>query len=95
VKPKPLPLLQERPRVRGDCEDGPRPCPWVQCRYHLEHPKWSCALDVADEGPHTQEQVATLLGVSQERVLFLEHRARQRLHARWSLTRRGLTRRGL
>ncbi len=24
-----------RPRVRGDCEDGPRPCPWVGCRYHL------------------------------------------------------------
>lgn len=25
----------ERPRTRGDCVDGPRPCPWVSCRYHL------------------------------------------------------------
>lgn len=25
----------ERPTMRGQCEDGPRPCPWVECRYHL------------------------------------------------------------
>lgn len=24
-----------RPRTRGDCERGPRPCPWVACRHHL------------------------------------------------------------
>lgn len=24
-----------RPRTRGDCVDGPRPCPWVGCRHHL------------------------------------------------------------
>lgn len=23
------------PRTRAECEDGPRPCPWVRCRYHL------------------------------------------------------------
>mgnify|MGYP000417363968 FL=1 len=23
------------PRTRGDCEDGPRPCRWVNCRHHL------------------------------------------------------------
>jgi hypothetical protein len=23
-----------RPRTRGDCVDGPRPCPWVSCRHH-------------------------------------------------------------
>jgi hypothetical protein len=95
VKPKPLPVLQERPRVRGDCEEGPRPCPWVQCRYHLEHEKWTCALDVADDGPRTQVEVATLLGVSQERVLFLEHRARQRIQRRWAISGRVLVRRGL
>ena len=27
--------LHFRPRTRGDCEDGPRPCPWVSCRHHL------------------------------------------------------------
>lgn len=25
----------ERPRTRGECMGGPRPCPWVGCRYHL------------------------------------------------------------
>jgi len=24
-----------RPRDREQCVDGPRPCPWVSCRYHL------------------------------------------------------------
>jgi Sigma-70, region 4 len=36
-----LPLTREevrdgvRPKTRGDCENGPRPCPWICCRYHL------------------------------------------------------------
>lgn len=25
----------DRPRTRGECRDGPRPCPWRGCRYHL------------------------------------------------------------
>jgi hypothetical protein len=33
------PLTEEeeaqRPRVRSDCENGPRPCPWASCRYNL------------------------------------------------------------
>ncbi len=24
-----------RPQTRGDCIKGPRPCPWVTCKYHL------------------------------------------------------------
>jgi hypothetical protein len=32
-----------RPVTRGDCKDGPRPCPWVSCRHHLY-------LDVAANG---------------------------------------------
>lgn len=24
-----------RPRTRGDCVGGPRPCPWYGCRHHL------------------------------------------------------------
>lgn len=24
-----------RPKTRGECVDGPRPCPWVSCRAHL------------------------------------------------------------
>lgn len=36
-------LDEERPKKRGDCENGPRPCPWALCKYHLY-------LDV---NPHT------------------------------------------
>jgi len=25
----------ERPKTRGDCRDGLRPCPWVSCEHHL------------------------------------------------------------
>lgn len=28
-------LERQRPRTRADCEDGPRPCPWISCRHHL------------------------------------------------------------
>lgn len=27
--------VHQRPRTRGECKDGSRPCPWVSCRYHL------------------------------------------------------------
>lgn len=29
------PADAQRPRTRGECADGPRPCPWVSCRHHL------------------------------------------------------------
>lgn len=33
--PEIVPPPYWRPRVRGECVDGPRPCPYVGCRYHL------------------------------------------------------------
>lgn len=30
-----LDMLAERPRTRGACADGARPCPWASCRHHL------------------------------------------------------------
>lgn len=30
-----LPMAADRPTRRSQCVDGPRPCPWVTCRYHL------------------------------------------------------------
>jgi Sigma-70, region 4 len=35
IEPETLAKFAERPLVRGDCKDGPRPCPWVGCRHHL------------------------------------------------------------
>jgi hypothetical protein len=36
--PKQLELVfsaPPRPRTRADCVNGPRPCPWVACKYNL------------------------------------------------------------
>lgn len=43
ARPEPAPvdadegsdLAYARPRTRGDCAEGLRPCPWVGCRHHL------------------------------------------------------------
>jgi len=37
------PPVVERPRTRQECENGPRPCPFIGCKHHL----WS---DVAKSG---------------------------------------------
>lgn len=36
-------IEQLKPRTRSECVDGPRPCPWVSCRYNL-------LVDVKDNG---------------------------------------------
>jgi len=28
-------LEEYRPASRNDCVEGPRPCPWISCKYHL------------------------------------------------------------
>lgn len=86
----------ERPTDRSECRGGPRPCPFVSCRYHLaldahetgtirilfpEVEVWdyppgaSCALDVADGGPRTLEEIGRLLGVTREAVRLEVERA--------------------
>lgn len=75
-----------RPRTRGDCVDGPRPCPWTDCRYHLAEPRRrlagmveTCALDVAEKGGLTLDEVGALLGVTRERARQIEAQAREKL----------------
>lgn len=82
AEPIRLPVLAEvpegpAPEVRGDCLPGGinevRPCRWITCRYHLSHSeKASCALDVADEGGLTLEEVGELMGVTRERIRQIE-----------------------
>lgn len=85
--------LAPMPRTRGDCVDGPRPCPHYRCRHNLvvevtkgggirtnfdpeaEPERPSCALDVADRGPHSYEEVGVVMGVTKERIRQLEERA--------------------
>jgi hypothetical protein len=86
-------LLIRRARrfpLLADCsnEDSADTCRNTHCRYHLEHrgygehrlkPTRDCAIDVANEGEHTTEEVAAVIGVSRERVRQIEERALHKL----------------
>jgi hypothetical protein len=81
-----------RPKERGHCAGGERPCPFVSCRFHLaldvsragsivynfpgvelEDMPATCALDVSETGPLTQDEVAVFLNVcGRQRVQQIE-----------------------
>ena len=87
-----LPVLGRFPTVEACVNPSTEnTCRQTQCRYHLEHrdrydhrhtPTRDCSLAVANEGAHTIEEVASALGVSEERVRQLEERALQKLRSR-------------
>lgn len=63
-------------------------CRQTHCPYHLEYrsygehrlqPTRDCALAVANEGEHTLDEVAEVLGVSAEHVRQIEARALRKL----------------
>lgn len=66
-------------QIPTDGWNSNRPCVYCECRYHLDHPDASCALDVAASGPQTQERIAELMGVSQPAVAKFERKAREKL----------------
>src|SRR5512146_49766 len=69
-----------RPRVRAECVNGPRPCPWTSCRHHLgDDARESCALDVADRGGLDVRAIARLLGVHPTQVIDIETAALRKL----------------
>jgi hypothetical protein len=87
-----------RPTKRAECVDGPRPCPYAGCRYHLyldakpcgsirindrnvalEDMEETCALDVAERGGATLEEVGDLLAVTYQAVQRIQDGARVRL----------------
>ena len=90
-----------KPRTRAECVDGPRPCPYVACKYHLyidvsprtgaiklnfpDLEVWdmgeSCALDVADRGGTTLEDVGAIMNLTRERIRQVEVRALAKLEA--------------
>jgi hypothetical protein len=68
--------------------DGAGACSQTHCCYHLKHrgygehrlkPTRDCALVVANEGAHTLDEVASVLGVSAEHVRQIEARALRKL----------------
>jgi len=92
-------LEYHRPKTRGECIDGLRPCPYVSCVHHLyldislttgsiklnfpDQEVWemqeSCALDVADRGGTTLEEVGVIMNLTRERIRQLEARGLQKL----------------
>lgn len=94
------------PGNRVNCVDGPRPCPWLRCRYHLaltvkrggsitvDHnameSESNCALDVAEEGAQTLERIGALMGISKQSIQYTEVEAIEKLRRR--LLRKRLTR---
>jgi hypothetical protein len=90
----PTPQDVERPRTRGECAEGLRPCPFVSCKFHLYldvnpetgsiklnfpdlevwEMKETCALDVADRGAPTLDQIGAIMNLTRERVRQLEVR---------------------
>ncbi len=96
-----------KPKMRTDCVDMERPCPYVSCKYHLYidvHPVrgsikvnfpdlevWemteTCALDVADRGGITLEEVGEIMNLTRERVRQVETAGLGKLSAIEDITR--------
>ena len=92
-------MWYDKPKMRSECIDGPRPCPFVSCKYHLyidvnpntgsikinfpDQEVWeikqSCALDVAQQGGITLEEVGEILNLTRERIRQVEVRGLAKL----------------
>jgi hypothetical protein len=76
---------------RGECINGPRPCPWTSCRHHLADVggrtpiadpaelRDTCALDVADRGTLSQAEIAHHMRCTKQRVQQIEASALRKL----------------
>lgn len=71
-----LTLVHSRsiPLTRGECVDGPRPCPHVTCKWSLGDDV-PCVLDHADKQGMGQREVAAALGITYQRVDQIEQEA--------------------
>ncbi len=89
----------QRPRVRAECMNGPRPCLFVSCKHNLYldvNPEtgsiklnfpdkeiweleYTCALDVAEKGGITLEEVGEIMNLTRERIRQVETRGLMKL----------------
>jgi len=96
----------ERPRMRAECIEGARPCPFVSCQHHLyldvsprtgaiklnfpDLEVWemteTCALDVADRGGTTLEEVGAIMNLTRERIRQVEVKGLAKLQAYEEMT---------
>jgi len=95
-----------RPKMREDCAQGERPCPFVSCKHHLyldvsartgaiklnfpDLEVWemteTCALDVADRGGTTLEEVGAIMNLTRERIRQVEVKGLAKLEALKDMT---------
>lgn len=57
------------PKTRGDCQHGPRPCPWVSCRYHLAvevAPRGRLVVNLPDPSLWTEDTETCALDIADE-----------------------------
>jgi Sigma-70, region 4 len=91
----------EQPKMRADCVEGARPCPFVSCKHQLyldvsartgaikvnfpDLDVWemseTCALDVADRGGTTLEEVGAIMNLTRERIRQVEVKGLAKLAA--------------
>jgi len=70
--------------TRAECPTV-RPCPRITCKWHLAIDgslTESCAIDVADRGPHLLREIGEILGITRERVRQIESNAIAKLRQR-------------
>jgi hypothetical protein len=90
-----------KPKMRAECQEGERPCPFVSCKHHLyldvsartgaiklnfpDLEVWemteTCALDVADRGGTTLEEVGAIMNLTRERIRQVEVKGLAKLQA--------------
>jgi hypothetical protein len=95
-----------KPKMREDCAQGERPCPFVSCKHHLyldvsartgaiklnfpDLEVWemteTCALDVADRGGTTLEEVGAIMNLTRERIRQVEVKGLAKLEALKDMT---------
>jgi hypothetical protein len=91
----------DKPKMRSECVEGIRPCPFVSCKHHLyldvssrtgaiklnfpDLEVWemteTCALDIADRGGTTLEEVGAIMNLTRERIRQVEVKALAKLDA--------------
>lgn len=80
-----LPVVQARPRVRGDCVNGPRPCPHKWCRHWLPNPEHSCVLDEVEARkgePVSHPEISKIFGWTRSCSWLYEKNALKKLAKR-------------
>lgn len=98
LTPQKLTRPENRSQCVSGGVNAQRPCPWVSCRYHLavdvERKRVNqlgdpaamgetCALDIAETGHHTLEEIGDIFGLTRERIRQIEVKTLLKLRLRY------------